>query len=81
MGGEQILEKWKMRGRIKKGNGRRVEKLDESIKLLCEKWSSRVPWWLSGLRIWHCHCCALGSATAWVGALDLELLPAGAQPK
>ena len=19
-----------------------------------------VPWWLSGLRIWHCHCCGLG---------------------
>ena len=20
----------------------------------------RVPLWLSGLRIWHCHCCSLG---------------------
>ena len=20
-----------------------------------------VPWWLSRLRIWHCHCCGLGS--------------------
>ena len=19
-----------------------------------------VPWWLSGLRIWHCHCCGPG---------------------
>ena len=18
-----------------------------------------VPWWTSGLRIWHCHCCSL----------------------
>ena len=20
-----------------------------------------VPWWHSGLRIWHCHCCDIGS--------------------
>ena len=19
-----------------------------------------IPWWPSGLRIWHCHCCGLG---------------------
>ena len=19
-----------------------------------------VPWWLSGLRTWHCHCCSSG---------------------
>ena len=19
--------------------------------------NQRVPWWFSGLRIWHCHCC------------------------
>ena len=19
-----------------------------------------VPWWLSGLRLWHCHCCGCG---------------------
>ena len=25
-----------------------------------EKMYFGVPWWLSGLRIWHCHCC--GSA-------------------
>ena len=22
--------------------------------------SHGVPWWLSGLRIWHCHCSSLG---------------------
>ena len=24
------------------------------------KFSVGVPWWLSGLRIWHCHCCGSG---------------------
>ena len=25
-----------------------------------------VPWWLSRLRIWHCHCCGSGPwALAW----------------
>ena len=23
-----------------------------------------VPWWLCGLRIWHCHCCGIGSIPA-----------------
>ena len=25
-----------------------------------------VPWRLSRLRIWHCHCCGSDSAVAWV---------------
>ena len=20
-----------------------------------------VPWWINGLRIWHCHCCGMSS--------------------
>ena len=23
--------------------------------------NTNVPWWLSGLRIWRCHCCGSGS--------------------
>ena len=29
--------------------------------ILIMKYNSGVPWWLSGLRIWHCHCCGSGS--------------------
>ena len=28
---------------------------------LKESRESRVPWWLSRLKIWHCHCCGTGS--------------------
>ena len=31
--------------------------LDALVKNLL---SMGVPWWLSELRIWHCHCCGLG---------------------
>ena len=24
-----------------------------------------VPWWLSGLKIWWCHCCGVGLILAW----------------
>lgn len=38
LGREQIIEKWKTRGRRKKGNGRRVEKLeDENTQLFFKK--------------------------------------------
>ena len=42
----------------------------------------RVPWWPSGLRIWHCHCCSLVTAVAWVQSMAQELPHAvGTAPK
>ena len=31
-----------------------------------------VPWWLSGLRIWHCHYCGSVAAMAGVQSLAWE---------
>ena len=28
---------------------------------LKKEWKKGVPWWLSGLRFWLCHCCGMGS--------------------
>ena len=41
-----------------------------------------VPWWLSGLRIRHCHCCGLGCCCA-VGLISWPRTSAccGARPK
>ena len=25
-----------------------------------QKFTVGVPWWYSGLRVWHCHCCGSG---------------------
>ena len=33
-----------------------------------------VPWWLSRLRTWHCHCCVQVLAVAQVQSLAWELL-------
>ena len=30
-------------------------------RMLCKKLSCGVPWWVSRLRIQHCHCCGMGS--------------------
>lgn len=30
-----------------------------------KKRPSGVPWWLRGLRIWHCHCCGTGLILDW----------------
>ena len=39
-------------------------------QLLVDNALPGVPWWLSGLRIWHCHCCGAalipGSGTSHV---------------
>ena len=34
----------------------------------------RPPWWPSGLKIWHYHCCALGHCcgTGWLPGLDFS---------
>ena len=39
-------------------DGQRKTTFIKSIQL----WA--VPWWLRGLRIWHCHCCGLGCCGA-----------------
>ena len=32
-----------------------------------------VPWWLSGLRTWGCHCCGSVHCGAQAQSLDREL--------
>ena len=38
-----------------------------------------VPWWLRGLRIWHCHCCGTGHCC--VQSLARNFCTLKAQPK
>ena len=37
-----------------------------------------VPWWLSGLRTWHCHCCGLARCCSQNGLLQPLERPASA---
>ena len=36
------------------------ERFWSTAMVLHKKIFSRIPWWLRGLRIWHCHCYGLG---------------------
>ena len=49
---------------------------------LCKAAIVEVPWWLSGLRIWHGHCYGLGHCSvAQVQSLVQELLHATGMAK
>ena len=37
---------------------------EEEYKTSLQKWETEIPWWLSRLRIWCCHCCGSGVTAA-----------------